>query len=257
MSARRAGTNPRALETNPRVARGRKPRTRKAAKAKGTKLISNKVHAALWATGHGHLSLRRRAPRSSSMCLERSEDMTDVSLREHFEALFAAADRRHDERLATQHEALRVALQSAEKAVLKAEAATERRFEGVNEFRGALNDIVGKMMPRHEADNRFLTLSEKLDELRQRPVGETDQRFRAMAEKLDRLPSYVTKDEMTGKLADLEQHLTRVSTVIAQRDAKNVGIYAGWGYIVGLVGFVISLISVAYAIAWHGGTGPH
>jgi hypothetical protein len=57
MSARRAGTNPRALETNPRVTRGRKPRTRKAAKAKGTKLISNKVHAALWATGHGHLSL--------------------------------------------------------------------------------------------------------------------------------------------------------------------------------------------------------
>lgn len=40
----------------------------------------------------------------------------------------------------SQAEKVALALAAADKAVTKAEAATEKRFEGVNEFRAALND---------------------------------------------------------------------------------------------------------------------
>lgn len=61
---------------------------------------------------------------------------------------------------------LATALSSAEKAVSKAEIATEKRFDGVNEFRQAFADLVREQMPRAEADARLMALSEKIEELR-------------------------------------------------------------------------------------------
>lgn len=55
------------------------------------------------------------------------------------------------------------ALAAAREADDKASTANERRFDSVNEFRGQLNDVMSMMMPRAEADARFVALSEKLD----------------------------------------------------------------------------------------------
>ena len=136
-----------------------------------------------------------------------SEEET-VTLRDFMLELLKAADRRYEERFKAQREALTVALTAAEKAVLKAEAATDKRFENVNEFRASLTDMANRMMPRLETEQRF--------------------------------------EEMTDKLAGL-------ATAASQREAKSIGIYAGWGYIVGAVSFVISVISVFYAIFAKGG----
>jgi len=136
-----------------------------------------------------------------------SEEET-VTLRDFMLELLKAADRRYEERFKAQREALTVALTAAEKAVLKAEAATDKRFENVNEFRASLNDMANRMMPRLETEQRF--------------------------------------EEMTDKLAGL-------ATAASQREAKSIGIYAGWGYIVGAVSFVISVISVFYPIFAKGG----
>lgn len=57
-----------------------------------------------------------------------------------FRDLMAERDRRYGERFDAQERANGLALSAAEKAVLKAEAANERRFEGVNEFRATLAD---------------------------------------------------------------------------------------------------------------------
>lgn len=48
---------------------------------------------------------------------------------------------------AVRREALAIA-QAGEKAIIKSEAATEKRFESVNEFRGQLNDQVKTFLPR-------------------------------------------------------------------------------------------------------------
>ena len=78
-----------------------------------------------------------------------------------------------DERYATQTKALdaafkaaeqavAVALANAEKATAKAEAASERRFEGVNEFRKALSDQTATFIPRAEYDAAHAALVDRV-----------------------------------------------------------------------------------------------
>ncbi len=58
-----------------------------------------------------------------------------------------------------------MALAASDKAIVKAEAATEKRFEGVNEFRAALGDQANRLMPRAEYDVQHRALEEKVDNL--------------------------------------------------------------------------------------------
>jgi hypothetical protein len=79
-----------------------------------------------------------------------------------------------DERAANQKQAIsdaltaadkliQAALVSAEKAVDKALDANEKRFEGVNEFRGQLTDQAATFVRRDEIDIRITALGDKLD----------------------------------------------------------------------------------------------
>lgn len=61
-----------------------------------------------------------------------------------------------------------LALAAADKAVSKAELATEKRFEGVNEFRGQLTDQARTFMPRTESDAAIQRQAERLQELTDR-----------------------------------------------------------------------------------------
>jgi len=53
-------------------------------------------------------------------------------------------------------------LDAIDKAVTKAETATEKRFEGVNEFRNTLADQQRTFMPRAESENQCNSLSERI-----------------------------------------------------------------------------------------------
>ena len=55
-------------------------------------------------------------------------------------------------------------MNAAEKAVLKAEAASERRFESVNEFRATLADQAARLMPRAEVEISIKSLGDKVTE---------------------------------------------------------------------------------------------
>lgn len=71
-------------------------------------------------------------------------------------------DIRYEQRFKSQELSVTTALASAEKAVAKAEAAAEKRFEGLNELRGMVNDILNKTMPRFEAESSFRRIDEKI-----------------------------------------------------------------------------------------------
>jgi hypothetical protein len=123
----------------------------------------------------------------------------NVSIREHIEALMAAADLRYaqrfesqqeatkqafitqttamqtafdaskvaiDQALASAKEAVAAALAAADRAVSKSEMAADKRFESVNEFRSTLSDQQRLLMPRSEAELMLKTLSDKLEVLR-------------------------------------------------------------------------------------------
>jgi hypothetical protein len=66
-------------------------------------------------------------------------DWTVDTLKEHFDAILVEKDK-----------AISAALLAAEKAVTKAETASDKRFEGVNEFRQALSDQTNTLVPRTE-----------------------------------------------------------------------------------------------------------
>jgi len=57
---------------------------------------------------------------------------------------------------------LNAALAAADRAVAKAEASTEKRFESVNEFRKTLSDQASTFMLRGEADAKIQALTDKL-----------------------------------------------------------------------------------------------
>lgn len=97
--------------------------------------------------------------------MSRESDWTIDTLREYFQRQFEDSRRMLDERYATQTKALDAAF-----------VATERRFEGVNEFRAQLADQAQNFMTRQEAGVRLDALSEKLDA----ETSRTQEKFSAL-----------------------------------------------------------------------------
>jgi multidrug resistance efflux pump len=85
----------------------------------------------------------------------RNTHNTLISLREYVDTRFEA-----------QKEAVTAALAAADRAVNKAELASEKRFNSVNEFRAALNDSARLLMPRAEAEQRMLTIESSIRDLK-------------------------------------------------------------------------------------------
>lgn len=152
-------------------------------------------------------------------------------------ALLSEADRRYEQRFIAQENAVglalsrvdkefhehlaqvraetHAALEAADKAISKSEAATEKRFESVNEFRAQLADQAQRFIPRIEAEQRMVQNAEKIDALdtrHQKDVGAINSRL----------------DLTTG---------------------RTNGIAAGWGAIVAAVGVVGAVIAIIIAVA--------
>lgn len=102
-----------------------------------------------------------------------SEDTKAESLKEllmdrfaSIEKIIESNDRRYEERFKATDEKTTLALAASEKAVTKAEVATEKRFDAVNEFRGTLSDQAATLFPRAEAESRFNSFDEKIEDLK-------------------------------------------------------------------------------------------
>jgi len=95
-------------------------------------------------------------------------EWTVDTLREHVFAMFGEKDRAVQAALASQKELATMALENSNRAVAKAETATERRFEGVNEFRETLADQQRTLMPRAEAELQLNTMEKKSIEVEKR-----------------------------------------------------------------------------------------
>lgn len=92
-------------------------------------------------------------------------DWDFLTLKEYVDSKFEEADKRYEQRFMDSGTAVNAALQAAEKAVTKAEAASEKRFESVNEFRATLADQQRTFIPRAEADLRMGTLEAQVQAL--------------------------------------------------------------------------------------------
>lgn len=78
-----------------------------------------------------------------------------------------------EQRLTDQDKAVQAALTAAKEAVLKAENATDKRFDSVNEFRQQLNDQTNTFLSRPEYNAQHKALEDKVSDLTDR-VNTTD-----------------------------------------------------------------------------------
>jgi hypothetical protein len=70
-------------------------------------------------------------------------------------------DHRYEDRFTAMDEKTGLALTSSKEAVAKAETATEKRFDSVNEFRGQQKDMMTSFASRVEVNARFKGLEDK------------------------------------------------------------------------------------------------
>lgn len=92
---------------------------------------------------------------------------TDVSLREYLTSLIDAAEKRSDARFDAMKQTVETAFSNSQTAITKAEEATEKRFEGVNEFRAALSDQAVNFVNRTTLDAMVEKLENQIDRNRQ------------------------------------------------------------------------------------------
>lgn len=85
-----------------------------------------------------------------------------VALRDYFTLWLERLELFYNRRFEDLDTKTTLALTAADKAVNKAETATEKRFEGVNEFRQTLADQASRLMPREEALSKFGNLEKDI-----------------------------------------------------------------------------------------------
>ena len=88
-----------------------------------------------------------------------------VLLKKYILSILAERDRQYGQRFDAQEKAVGAALAAAKEAVNKAESASEKRFDAVNEFRSTLRDQQATLMSRSEADAHFKAIDEKITQL--------------------------------------------------------------------------------------------
>lgn len=134
-----------------------------------------------------------------------------VALEARLDALrgvFDERDIRYAQRSASQDSAVAAALATSEKALIKAETATEKRFDSVNEFRGTLADQATRLLPRAEYDVQHRALEQKVE------INE-------------------------NRISALQREISGIL-------ARGGGLKDAWGYIVAFVGMVIAALTLYF-----------
>jgi chromosome segregation ATPase len=93
-------------------------------------------------------------------------------------------DHRYEDRFKAMDEKTGLALTSSKEAVAKAETATEKRFDAVNEFRGTLSDQAANLLPRAEAGAKFSSYDEKFDDMKKEIASLRESRSTVTGEKM-------------------------------------------------------------------------
>lgn len=83
----------------------------------------------------------------------------------YLEAAIHGLKEAFSQQIAHQKELTAQALAAADKAVLKAEVATDKRFDGVNEFRGTLDDQQKGNATKAECDLRFKAVEDRMNDI--------------------------------------------------------------------------------------------
>lgn len=165
-----------------------------------------------------------KALEAAEKAVDQRANTLDREFHEHLEQV------RHENALAqvNSDKAVQAALASAEKAVNKAEAAAEKRFEMMNEFRGQLSDQATTFVTRVEADAINSRNTERIADL-----------GAACATFVTRSEAATAHDAMTAATRDLADRINRMEGSDHGAQVSRSTLFAAVGAVVAILGMVI------------------
>jgi len=178
---------------------------------------------------------------------ERILEERQKNYEERFHALQAAMDASHT----AQKEAMIIAFTSSEKAILKAETATDKRFEAMNGFRAAMADQTKTYIPRNEVLALTTSLEGKIEALRKLIEKNSDAHSQAEADlrlamtQLLSLSAYETRHE------ELQRQVNDLRASHSSAVGRSLGASQLWSYIIAASGILVATASVIFAIIFH------
>jgi hypothetical protein len=137
-----------------------------AALAAAEKAVSTAMQAAEKAVNKAETAAERRFESVNEFRQQLADQAASFMPRSEAEQRLAAITENYQQLIESQKIAIDAALTAADKAVTKAEIATEKRFESVNEFRGQLADQTKSFITREEFATVRESLTEKIDLLK-------------------------------------------------------------------------------------------
>lgn len=168
------------------------------------------------------------------------DDWTISTLREHLTLLLQRLEHEFHSHLDQVTEETKAALAASDKAISKAEAATEKaldkvakeidtRFSGVNEFRKALSDQTATFVPRKEIEGMVSRAEEKINVL--------SGVVRALVPRAEVESAHARTDD---QIRNLNDRLTRI-------EGSKQGVNAAYIALLGLVGAMGTVVAVLLA----------
>jgi len=149
------------------------------------------------------------------------------------QAALAAADKAVASALLAADKAVASMLLAQKEAVLKAEIATEKRFEGVNEFRATLADQATNLLPRSEYMVGHNSLIERLAQIEIKSTG------------------YLARNEHIGAHDALIEKIEGLTERLNKGDGKDSGaevtmgkVYAAIAGLGGILGILVVLLQL-------------
>ena len=159
-----------------------------------------------------------------------ADELKPITDREYFTAIINEHDRQYQQRFEAQEKALAAALSSAKEAVDKANAASEKRFDSVNEFRNSLKDQAAAFLPRPEYAASQKQVADQISAILSSQVPRSEHETRWQAE--------VTQfKNIQDRIEQLSQ---RAYTISGQSE----GSAWLWGIIAGGIGLAAAMITV-------------
>jgi len=161
----------------------------------------------------------------------RSEEFRPISDRDYLLSVINEREHQYQQRFEAQEKALRDALNAAGQAVTKAEAANEKRFDSVNEFRNQLRDQTATFITRAEYSAAHKQLTDQVAAILNSQVPRSEHETRWAAE--------------ATLIAGLQQRLEQLANRQFTAAGQSEGSAWLWGIIVGGVGLLAALASVS------------
>ena len=132
-------------------------------------------------------------------------------------------DHRYEDRFTATDDKTSLALTSSKEAVAKAEAATEKRFDAVNEFRKTLADQATGFMPRQEYIANHQSMQEKIE---------------------------TQKESMTKEISALRDNVSKEIQSLresrSETEGKSSGFNASWGIAISIAFLTVAILALFF-----------